>query len=97
MTDANLMDADCVHGQVWYECSQCQADQPKPLTYSQAEALMRKKWYVWEMARFKDRIRPETKRRLKTEFEDSVLELAACIEHGRQQALQMEEYHVNVQ
>lgn len=23
MTDANLMDADCVHGVAWYECEQC--------------------------------------------------------------------------
>lgn len=23
MTDANLMDADCIHGAVWYECNQC--------------------------------------------------------------------------
>lgn len=24
MTDANLMDANCVHGVVWYECDQCE-------------------------------------------------------------------------
>jgi hypothetical protein len=23
MTDANLMDADCVHGVTWYDCSEC--------------------------------------------------------------------------
>lgn len=23
MTDANLMDADCLHGNVWYECEIC--------------------------------------------------------------------------
>lgn len=28
MTDAALMDADCVHGVPWYECDQC--PQPEP-------------------------------------------------------------------
>ena len=23
MTDANLMDADCIHGNVWWECPIC--------------------------------------------------------------------------
>jgi hypothetical protein len=23
MTDANLMDAHCIHGVPWYECEQC--------------------------------------------------------------------------
>jgi hypothetical protein len=26
MTDANLMDANCIHGEVWYECKKCEAD-----------------------------------------------------------------------
>jgi hypothetical protein len=26
MTDANLMDANCVHGEVWYECQACEAE-----------------------------------------------------------------------
>lgn len=26
MTDANLMDADCLHGVVWYECKQCEEE-----------------------------------------------------------------------
>lgn len=26
MTDSHLMDADCVHGVVWYECIDCEAD-----------------------------------------------------------------------
>jgi hypothetical protein len=25
MTDANLMDADCVHGIAWYDCKECEA------------------------------------------------------------------------
>lgn len=25
MTDANLMDADCVHGNTWWECPECDA------------------------------------------------------------------------
>lgn len=24
MTDANLMDADCIHGVVWWECQECE-------------------------------------------------------------------------
>jgi len=28
MTDAYLMDADCIHGNVWYECPEC-FDEPK--------------------------------------------------------------------
>lgn len=24
MTDAALMDAECIHGKVWYECSECE-------------------------------------------------------------------------
>ena len=23
MTDANLMEANCIHGNVWYECNTC--------------------------------------------------------------------------
>lgn len=25
MTDANLMDADCIHGNTWWECPECDA------------------------------------------------------------------------
>lgn len=28
MTDANLMDADCIHGNVWYDCTVCKQDLP---------------------------------------------------------------------
>jgi hypothetical protein len=31
MTDTNLMEADCVHGIVWYECSECMTYEPPPL------------------------------------------------------------------
>jgi hypothetical protein len=31
MTDANLMDADCIHGVVWYECKQCEEEMQKEL------------------------------------------------------------------
>ena len=24
MTDSNLMDANCIHGVVWYECEECE-------------------------------------------------------------------------
>lgn len=24
MTDASLMEADCIHGNIWYECDQCE-------------------------------------------------------------------------
>lgn len=56
-------------------------------------AAMRKKWYVWQINAHKPRIKPETKARMRTEFEDSVLEYAAAIEHGRHQAELMEEYN----
>jgi hypothetical protein len=29
MTDSHLMDADCVHGNVWYECPLCDAEDAK--------------------------------------------------------------------
>lgn len=28
MTDAHLMDADCVHGRTWWECEVCASDAP---------------------------------------------------------------------
>ena len=28
MTDGYLMDADCIHGNAWYECDECMADDP---------------------------------------------------------------------
>jgi hypothetical protein len=31
MTDANLMEANCVHGVVWYECKECSAQQEAAL------------------------------------------------------------------
>lgn len=30
MTDAWLMEADCIHGIVWYECAECAKDDPRP-------------------------------------------------------------------
>jgi len=44
------------------------------------------------MARSKVRIKPATKRRLRTEFEDAVLEYAAEIANERYLAEQMKEY-----
>ena len=29
MTDAHLMDADCIHGNTWWECVECWADCPE--------------------------------------------------------------------
>lgn len=26
MTDAYLMDAECIHGEVWYECKTCEKE-----------------------------------------------------------------------
>lgn len=26
MTDSNLMDANCIHGEVWYECKTCEKE-----------------------------------------------------------------------
>lgn len=26
MTDANLMDAECIHGNVWYDCHECEKE-----------------------------------------------------------------------
>jgi len=32
MTDAALMDAECIHGVVWYECLECiPEDQPEEI------------------------------------------------------------------
>lgn len=28
MTDARLMDADCIHGVTWYECEECEYTDP---------------------------------------------------------------------
>ena len=28
MTDGYLMDADCIHGNAWYDCPECWADDP---------------------------------------------------------------------
>ena len=28
MTDSWLMDSECIHGVVWYECEECFKDQP---------------------------------------------------------------------
>jgi len=25
VTDAHLMDADCIHGKTWWECDECEA------------------------------------------------------------------------
>lgn len=60
---------------------------------SELESKMWAKNYIWLMARCKKRIKPETKDRMRTEFEDAVLEFAAEIEHGRWQAEQMAEYN----
>lgn len=64
----------------------------KPLGGSGLRGQLKKKQYVWEMAKTKPRIKPETKERMQREFEDAVLEYAAYIEHARWQAEQMEEY-----
>ena len=48
---------------------------------------MRKALFVWEMGRHKARIKPETKARMQTEFEDSVIALAEAIETERSDAL----------
>lgn len=29
MTDAYLMDADCIHGVPWYECDECEWPEPE--------------------------------------------------------------------
>jgi hypothetical protein len=62
------------------------------MTMSNPEAIMKKKWYVYEMNRHKDRIKPETKARMKQEFEDSVLAYASYIEHGRWENKVMNEF-----
>ena len=59
---------------------------------SDALSKLRRTWYVWDMARSKVRIKPATKRRLRTEFEDAVLEYAAEIANERYLAEQMKEY-----
>jgi hypothetical protein len=36
MTDAWLMEADCIHGNTWYECVLCEEDQYDPDLYAAA-------------------------------------------------------------
>jgi hypothetical protein len=36
MTDIDLMEADCVHGKVWYECKECD----KAMLNDQEQALL---------------------------------------------------------
>jgi hypothetical protein len=55
-------------------------------TYSKAQGTMKKKWYVWEMNKYKSRTKQETKARMQREFEDSVLQFAAVIEQQRTEA-----------
>lgn len=62
----------------------------KPKTYDQCYAAMRRTWYVWQMAAHKTRLKPETKRKMQREFEESVLEFAACIADQQYQAQMME-------
>lgn len=50
---------------------------------SDAESKMWAKNYVWRMAESKDRIKPETKARMRREFEDSVLYYALEIKINR--------------
>lgn len=39
MTDANLMDADCIHGNTWWGCPECDAEMASdPAISEQAEA-----------------------------------------------------------
>ena len=52
--------------------------------YHQAFGAMRRTWYVWEMNKHKKRIKPETKRRMETEFEDAVINFAKVIDEGRE-------------
>lgn len=61
-------------------------------SYSDLCSNLKKAQYVWEMARYKERIKPETKQRLKAQFDEAVLELAACIEWNQQLVTDMEEY-----
>ncbi len=51
---------------------------------SDKENRMWTKNYVWRMAFGKTRIKPETKVRMRREFEDSVLEFAEEIQFNRE-------------
>ena len=46
MTDANLMDADCIHGIVWYECRVCEALLDEGQQQEAAKFLRDKGWTV---------------------------------------------------
>lgn len=39
MTDENLMDAECVHGIVWYDCEVCVEDMKRFFKELEAEEL----------------------------------------------------------
>ena len=49
------------------------------MTEDQFLQAMKKKWYIWEMAKAKKRIKSETKDRMKAEFELSVIAYAHAI------------------
>lgn len=66
------------------------------MTMSDLESKMWTKNYVWRMASSKSRIKPETKARMRQEFEDAVLEYADAIAHGREEAEKMAEYNAGL-
>lgn len=37
MTDAYLMEADCIHGTTWYECKTCEKEMAEDLTKLEAK------------------------------------------------------------
>jgi len=53
------------------------------MTEISAESRMWTKNYIWRMAASKSRIKPETKVRMRKEFEDAVLEFADQIRRNR--------------
>lgn len=63
---------------------------------SDKENRMWTKNYVWRMAFGKTRIKPETKVRMRREFEDAVLEFADEIAYGREEEAKMAEYNAGL-
>jgi hypothetical protein len=42
VTDANLMDADCIHGTAWWDCTECWDELNEQLAHEEATDLVEK-------------------------------------------------------
>ena len=61
MTDAYLMEADCIHGIVWFECDECSngIHEFKPSPWEQEYIESQDDWFDAQIGAFEDS--PEAK------------------------------------